>query len=205
VAKALAAVYRDEDEARTSTLPNALSVVGIQAAYSSSETASRLHVKIENDENEGLPAGYTRADYSAEKLAEFDAEALRKSKHNVWNFIRIRQQNGSLELEQANALLDDLALDARPCEVTTVSGTLALREYDGYGNRRTKYFAFSMPGHQDKDEVKPLIEATLIDLVDQVDVALRQAFPEAEGIEDPFRRIDVTYATVWPVKSGYEK
>lgn len=204
VADAYLGAFAGEDQGRTAR--SHLSRLGMTAKVTSDATGLAVALK-EEDLLVPVPYGTKREQFTAGALAEFEAEALRSSKRDVWHEISNRARNGYLEIEQAIALLDVLGYNAedRPQEITTVSIRVDTGKTNSYGERVSERHAFTLPGKVTKEEVI----AKLVEIFPEAGGAatkLLSAFPQAKGLPEPFANGNVSVSTTqqWPASCEFD-
>ena len=202
VASAFAKVY--DAETRGASLGSALECAGIGGVKVTSE-ATGLNIAVaELGDKDNVPHGFTRGDFTADKLAEMDAEALKSAKRSVWHFIRSKARRGYMDNDQAIALLDELGFTARPTETTNVSADIPTGQRDRYGDSVREYVSFRIPGSVAKDVIVAAL-AEAYPAANAVRTAILSAFPNAQDVPGGLAdRVSVSTDLEWPTTCEYD-
>lgn len=196
---AAVAAQRSADKA-----PVGLGVTSIASGVTATVAAENAQVvTVHVDDNAGLPMFKgepgKRSDFSAERLAEFDADFERTVKDNVWRNIMHRNTRSQLSDEQADHLLAELGYTALPSTKTFV-------EYS-VGGDRGGVIRRTLAGEVSRDDVIALMVNADIPRYSTAQAKADQAFPESiDGNKTEL----ISYSTLrvetkreWPAKSEH--
>lgn len=166
---------------RTSRTSNLLTSVGLSEAAKFTATAGEVTIPeiTESTTVKGLP----RESFTAEALAQFDAEALTKFRKCLYAEIRYAVDAGDLPTDVALDALTKLGLPT-PNTVTVVEADIT-----GLGTTR-----FTLPGKANRADVEAALAPHAKDPAGD---AVRAAFPQATGLRKPVRQLYLNSKSDW--------
>ena len=168
------AQLRGSDYARTAGR------LGLPTDFSVSGDDVTIPQVTEDPTIKGLP----RTSFTAEALAELDAQSLAAFRDNLYREIRYNAKRGYVDADVAVAVLTEMGLPVP----TTVSHVSA--EVEGVG-----YVSFTVEGEITREQV---IERLAPHAVTPVRDAIMAAFPEATGMRQPVSDVYIEKARDWP-------
>jgi len=178
-----------------SSMRSTLAGAGISADVKPGN-AEVMVATVKLSEDFGLPRGTNRGMFTAAALAEYDAKALRNAQTDVWRSIRELTVYGTIQGDQALAILDELGYgeSARPAAQTHVTAEVANgRINDGYDKIDTV-----LKGEHSKESVLALLEAKVP--TPRAATLITQAFGDlvVGPVPAKVRNLRVLVDTSWP-------